>query len=1019
MLSVPRAVRVAGIVLVLAGAGLGLRAADELEWRQFPGRQAGSFSVVALQGDRLLAMWTPNQGAGFWRSSYDPARKGWSMSETALPELEGVSDLMLVAYGGADTLGLLTVEAEAPNLTRLYARRSEDRGVSWGEPRLLRHSCTGFGSHAQLAGGSAVVNLGDSFLFGGNDGAWRAVTPRVGRRETLSLAWRDRLVAVPDGSVAVYSSDRSHCYLRRVSADGETWSQAESVQLPAGSIGALARMGDGRVVAVGYDHVLRRGLAARVSYDGGRHWPVRRVIEPEPEPEEVDVTQPGERRRRRRIGPPKLAATLLPAPSGQLHLLLRSGAGGVRHVLLTTDWLEGLSRLKQHPRLANVAPPAMPGRPVTRGSGAGRSVSFPVADVPYLAHVGTRVKDGVWRQTEEATPAGVRGEVTTEAVQQGGRDWIGTATGLFARTVGSEERYERHPHYGVSGPVASAISGMAVDSRDVLWVVTPAGLSRRDSSGRWQRLRGRDGLPWDELTSIAIDASDRMWIGSTRGLIHYRPYAQGRQWFYRAGPRYLPDDHVLDVRLSADGRSVLAWTDAGMGRVDEVPRTLGSKAAYLQDRLEERHRRVLGIPLQAGHEELRGEKPRSRRRSHSALADVHAGAAIPAPCVYEDSFVMKTWTHGPQPSDGLWTGYHVTAMSLAYSVTRDERYKEAARKGMEALYLLQNVTEVKGLVARSVMRIEEPTAASHLEQDNWHEAPGGRYIWRDDVSSDQIDGHYLAFYAYFEHIAQFDEEERRRIEKQVRQVTDYIIDNDYQVIDWDGKRTLWGWWDPERINKQPKHYLESGLYSLMMLSFLKTAYYMTDEPRYGEHFLKLTQEYGYLSNLLLEKKLFPDELNHSDDQLSAVAYYPFLQLEHDPFVRETLGRAIRRHALIEAPERNALFALVHATIDPRSADVAGALQTLRELPQDRRAWRMQNSHRLDVAFQPGATRGGQPALTEVLPYDEHQFERWNQDPYHPDSGGDGRHEGAGIHYLLPYWIARYHGLLTEPQDTGH
>ena len=37
-------------------------------------------------------------------------------------------------------------------------------------------------------------------------------------------------------------------------------------------------------------------------------------------------------------------------------------------------------------------------------------------------------------------------------------------------------------------------------------------------------------------------ADDRLWIGTTDGLIHYRPYEEGRQWFYREGERYLVEE---------------------------------------------------------------------------------------------------------------------------------------------------------------------------------------------------------------------------------------------------------------------------------------------------------------------------------------------------------------------------------------------------------------------------------------------------------------------------------------------
>ncbi|MCK5862239.1 MAG: hypothetical protein KAH38_07130, partial [Candidatus Hydrogenedentes bacterium] len=289
-----------------------------------------------------------------------------------------------------------------------------------------------------------------------------------------------------------------------------------------------------------------------------------------------------------------------------------------------------------------------------------------------------------------------------------------------------------------------------------------------------------------------------------------------------------------------------------------------------------------------------------------------------------------------------------------------------------------------------------------------------RYIWRDDISNDQIDGHYMAFYSFFEHIAQFDPIERERIETQVRQVTDYILDNNYTIIDWNGKVTMWGHWEPEYVNGHLGSFAENGLASLQILSFLKTAYYITDDKKYLVHFRNLIEEHGYLSNLQLEKKLFPDELNHSDDQLAAVAYYPILQLEHNPFICNPLHAALQRHGAVESLERNAFFAFLHASINPKLAAIEGGVQTLREFTQDRRNYAMKNTHRTDIVIHPRPNRGGMPVLLEVLPYDEYEFERWNQDPYQPDSDGNGLNEGSGESYLLAYWMARFHGIIAPP-----
>ncbi|GMW00218.1 MAG: hypothetical protein AMXMBFR84_13560 [Candidatus Hydrogenedentota bacterium] len=635
-------------------------------------------------------------------------------------------------------------------------------------------------------------------------------------------------------------------------------------------------------------------------------------------------------------------------------------------------------RLEERPPLANVVGPLRIRDHQSRGDGASQP-RLPIPDVPVLEHVRGVATDADWPTSEAAValPGGLDGKsITASAKDSKGTTFAGTADGLY---IHNGQTWSRHATYGTNGPRSNVISGLAVDSKDILWVTTPGGLSKRDPGGVWTSVLGRDGLPWEELTCIALGADDAIWLGSTRGLILHTPYDKGRQWYYRAGERYLPGDLVSAVAVSADGKSVFAKTDKGIGRIDFVLRTMYDKAEAIQQRFEERHRRL----------------------------------GMPSPAQYKDA-TLQEWTHGPQPSDGLWTGYHVAAMSMAYSVTKEERYREAAKKGMDALYLLQNVTGIKGLVARSVIEIGEPYTAEAEKQENWHKTADGKYMWRDDVSSDQIDGHYLGFYTYYEHIAKHDPEEKSKLAAQIRQVTDYIVDNGYTIPDWDGERTQWGWYDPHRLNNEPMHYLESGLYALMILSHLKVAYYVTGDDKYLNEFKSLILEHGYLSNLLLEKKLFPDELNHSDDQLSAVAYYPILQLEEDPIIVETLHRACRRHARIELPERNSFFAFTYATLNPQDADVEGGVRTLREMPLDRRNWGMVNSHRADVMIAPRDNRGGNDILIEVLPADERNFERWNQDPYESDSNGDGLNEGSGEHYLLPYWMGRFHGLIAAP-----
>lgn len=571
------------------------------------------------------------------------------------------------------------------------------------------------------------------------------------------------------------------------------------------------------------------------------------------------------------------------------------------------------------------------------------------------------------------------------SVETGNALWLADPLGGLAQVPKTGTSGLSHVReYGVNGPLASKITALAADSKGTLWVGTPLGLSKRTNDGVWTGIRGRDGLPCEDITSIAVDKSDRLWIGTSMGVVHYRPYEEGRRWFYRQGKRYVPDDKVSAVAVSPDGKTIYVATAVGIGTIHVKTTTLLERAQTIERLVNERHRRL----------------------------------GLVADCSLDDAENPKSHVIGDNDNDGLWTAYHVAAMALAYAATKDEAAKVSAKEGMHALYMLQNASGIPGLVARSVLPPEEGSKKDGNKPDRqrqWRPTPDGKMYWKSDTSSDEIDGHFLAFYAYYAHVAQFDPEEKSLCVEQCRKLIDYIVDHNYQLIDWDGERTRWGFWNPENLNGDPGDYAENGLNSLQMLSFLRTSHFITGDPKYLDHYKKLILEHHYLSNVLLSKKEWPDENNHSDDQLGFVAWYPILQLEKDPVILDALKQGVRRHYKIVWAEKPSFYAFVYATVEPNQVDLPAAIENLMEIPTDRRTWAQKNSHRADVEISWRPNRFGKPVLTRVLPADERCFQKWNGDPYEPDGGGDGRNEDDGAAYLLPYWMGRYHQLIAETQ----
>ncbi len=91
------------------------------------------------------------------------------------------------------------------------------------------------------------------------------------------------------------------------------------------------------------------------------------------------------------------------------------------------------------------------------------------------------------------------------------------------------------------------------------------------------------------------------------------------------------------------------------------------------------------------------------------------------------------------------------------------------------------------------------------------------------------------------------------------------------------------------------------------------------------------------------------------------------------------------------------------------------IETLMIMPLDLIGYHMDNTHRLDIVIDP--TPGQVPGMGwhvdgGALRIDERGHVRQDRDGFAIDySEGNGWSEHEGTFYLLPYWMARYHGVI--------
>lgn len=492
-------------------------------------------------------------------------------------------------------------------------------------------------------------------------------------------------------------------------------------------------------------------------------------------------------------------------------------------------------------------------------------------------------------------------------------------------------------------------------------------------------------LKWTDAVRLDNGA---VWAGSTGGLMYHQP--GWPHWRLFHSRRWLPDNHVCRLAVVSKNE-VWVETKAGLVRLVRRPETLQHKCEVIHSQLRQHHVRY-GL---VGSIQLK------------SAGTLDAGSQQP------DS-----------DNDGLWTALYIAAESYRFAVTGDPTARQNAWESMQALMFLEKITGAPGFVARSVV----PISIDKEGQFPWEKSKDGKWWWKGDTSSDELDGHFFAYSVFYDLAAT--EEQKDQVRPVVQRIMDRLIDGNWYYRDPSGRVTTWGRWAPELLNRDPEWVAERGLNSLEILSYLKTTHHISGDARYDKAAQELIEKHGYAINTLrlkMTERVDP-EVNHSDDELAFIAYYPMLRYERNPQLRAIYLLSLERSWIEERPEQSPFFNFIYAVcrqasdwphpdhrppkpfIVPGDYDRNLCLRWFQEIPSDLIQWTVINSTRRDLG-RVYLNRHGELCTTRLLPLAERPVMRWNGDPFVLDGGAAGRSRDDGTFILLPYWMGRYHRLI--------
>ncbi len=379
-----------------------------------------------------------------------------------------------------------------------------------------------------------------------------------------------------------------------------------------------------------------------------------------------------------------------------------------------------------------------------------------------------------------------------------------------------------------------------------------------------------------------------------------------------------------------------------------------------------------------------------------------------------------TWLNGKKgevvssisDNDGLWTQTYLSALCMAYDVTKDEKYRTAARRYKDAMLVLSRATEIKGFPARAVRYPDEQGWGEGLGEldlgSEWHRSSDGTYEWLGETSSDEMTGHFVGYSLYYDLCAA--EDEKTEVRQAICDMADHILDHNGFLCDFDGLPTSWACWNEEALNNDNMWMWEKGVNSLEILNFLKIAYHVSGDEKYNNKYMSLIKDHHFLLNAAYHKRA-DGHTCHIDDNLAMMNTLGILRLEKDPSIRQYILMGLAHHYDYERIEKNPYFGFVYSAFTGEPCNVDECVKSLQAYHYEVEGYVMNNDNRKDIEFDDEPVYwGAEPRIKTPLAWDEMPFARLGLEPFFI-SGGDANYIECGSTYLFIYWLGRFLGII--------
>ena len=560
--------------------------------------------------------------------------------------------------------------------------------------------------------------------------------------------------------------------------------------------------------------------------------------------------------------------------------------------------------------------------------------------------------------------------------------WIASDVGLY------HAGKEGTTHFYKTDVLLSAgLKGLALDNKKAIWAAGLGGISIIKDGRQQRAITPRKGCPSVFANCVKQSSKGTMWIGTKVGVVRFYPDGRHSLLFSR---RWLVDDHVNDIAFDKEGNAWIA-TENGVSAIKRKWMTLAAKQDYFYGVMMRRHIREPWISGQ---------------------------------CHLINPGDTTQWQPEDDDNDGEYTGNYLAMESFRYAATKSEDAREKAKKAFHFLKQLKDITNGDGYFARTMVPVAwanrvhdgnrtytEQEKAEELANEprfkpveiRWHKSADGKWLWKGDASSDEWCGHMMGYYFYYQLAAT--EEEKILVRNHISSLVDHLIAHHFSMMDVDSTHTRWSVWSPELLNHDPEWTPDRNQNSMELLAFLKLAYYVTNDEKYQQHYLRLINKEHYLKNMEGIVNQNPAWFIYFDVMLQAYIYPILLHCEKDPVLLAFYQHHMDNWMEHRKNDKNPLINFLYCYARNKKVALDASVDFLIDAPLDLVDWDIDHSKREDVKMVHTPVLN-EWQVDELPPVSIRGAVRWDRNPWEA-TGGSPNTEREPVYWLYPYWIGRY------------